>query len=67
MKHVNGSSEPYRIECSECIAIVTRNNLQNIATQASERFDVAVPEPNLGLIKSKTYQTTHGYRKRSEI
>ena len=46
---------------------MTRDHLQDIAAQASERLDVPVSETNLSLIERIADYASHGLRKRLQV
>ena len=67
MQHVDGGSESDRVNRPKRIAVVARDHLQDVATQAPERLDSSVSQSDLGLIERIADHVLYGLRKALEI
>ena len=67
MQDIYGGSETYRVYCPEGIAVVTRDDFQNVTSKTSEMLDFAMSQPDLGLIKRIADDAPYGLRECHEI
>lgn len=67
MEYVNGASEPYSIDRSISVTIVTRDHLQNAGPEPFQRLHITVLKTDLGLVERKTHMVLYITRKFPEV
>lgn len=67
MKDIKRALEPNGIDCTICIAVITRHDFQYVGGHALKGLGVSMLETDLSLIQSKSAMILHAARKRLQI